>query len=422
MDVRDLEPGYFTPESIIVWSPTQFKLEQNDSYFKNIWNDMKQNYLPAIIKKRPIKTMTKDQWETVISERCIRINFSINWPSDAVYWLEDTYSTDIRYFSSIKSIAILPEKNVNQTINTVYIYDENQVYQYDVNIKEDFLPKEFYIELSDKLDRQGEPKLDVLTDSFSNFESDEDILISLSNEYNSTFSTIKIDIPSSMKLDLSNIDSVQDNILLNQRGSFAPRYNETQGVASFTDTENLYKYYENGILEYKYLPVKNESAGKVSSALNHALYFIELRKDLIGDAALILTDIQKPGSYYQMQFNYIYNGLPVYFSNPKADGRISSPLIIKVNEERVLECTWVIRSVNEVQESRKYNLYFYNLIEKQILSLYPNILERDVKYFKRIEPGYVFGLNDEGELPVTPKWVISTEDSDYFIPLIAEED
>lgn len=418
-DIGDLKSEYFTPEEIIVFlSPTQFKLEQDDSYFKNIWSDMKENYLPSVIKTRPSKTIPKDQWEDIINERCVRINFSINWPSDAIFWLEDTYPNDFRYFSSIKSIAVLPEKNVNQTVNTVFIYDENQVYQYDVNIKEDFLPKEYYIELADKLSRQGEPKLDVLTDRYKIFKSDEDILISLSNAFSSAFPTIKIEIPSAIQLDLQNIGQVQNSILLNQKDSFAPRYNESTGEAVFTDTENLYKYFENGILEYKYLPVKNEPAGKVSSVLNHVLSFIELRKDLIGDASLVMTYLEKPNnSYYEMHFNYIYNGVPVYFKDLDSNGRISPPLVIKANEERVLECKWVIRSISNRQEAEKYNLYFVNLIENEIPDLYPEIIERDELYFKRIEPGYVFELNDEDELPVTPKWVISTESNDYYIPL-----
>lgn len=424
MDVDSLKYQYFVPESIIVsMGPTAslWKLNENDSHFKSIWKDIKENYLPAILKGRPQKTMPKSHWAEITDSRCIVIKFTVNWPVDIIFWLENTYPRDFDGFKSIESIAILPQADVNETVNTLYIYDQQQVYQYQVDIGRDYLTKSFYSNLANELSFLNKPSLSKLS-TITNFMSEEDILVSLNRERGNKFSFLRIEIPEQIVVNKFNYENenIQNALLLSQKGSLMSQYDENSNKIIFTDTENLYTLYDNGTFEYKYIPVNNKQAGKESAAFSHALSFIELRRGILGDADLVLTDTNKTDNYYEMRFDYKYNDLPVFFKGRTSYSRILSPLTIKANADRVLECRWVIRSFTKTGQSKSYSLYFADLINRQIPALYPEIVLGSGTYFERIEPGYAFGLEDEN-IVAEPQWIVSTSTGDYYIPLLGGE-
>ncbi len=426
MEVDSVRDRYFVPESILISvGPTSplWKLEQKDPYYISIWNDIRNNYIPIMLKEKPTKTIPKEQWPDIISGRCIRIDFADDFPRDIIFWLEDKKPKDLKSFNSIKSIAIVPQTDVNETVNTLFVYDENQVYQYQIDIKEDFLRKAFYSKLADELSVKNKPLLYSLTANTTIFNSQEEILVALDRGTSKTYSALTVEIPSSIQLNRSNMESerIQDSILLNQKKSLMGKYNEPKGEILFTDTQNLYTLNADGVLEYRYLPMVDKEAGAASGAFSQALSFIELRRKLLGDAELALTMIEKQDYYYEMHFDYRIDGAAVYYSGPDAESRISAPLIIKANGDRVLECRWVIRSFHKAEESHRYSLYFINLVEQQIRAQYPELLENPPQTLSRLREGYVFSLKEQGDLTKKPHWIISTENKDYFIPLLEED-
>lgn len=414
----DLFKGqYFKPKNIIVSvSTTHFRLYESDSQFEKAWNDVRDNYIPAMIKQKPDRVLPKEEWPALIGSRCVRIDFDINWPSSIVYLLEETNPGETKGFEGIKSIAIMPKADVNETVNTVYIYDEVQIYKYSINIEKDFMPKNFYSELESVSNRK--PGLRLLS-VVSNFYSDEEIYVSLDREKGRDFDTVSAEIPAEIALSRYNMenDLIQENILLNQKESFSANYLDGKDSALFTDTENLYKLYKNGFLEYKYIPVNAAPAGDIFNAFKHAVTFIEQRRHLIGEVDILLTAIKPMGNYYEMQFDYKVNGLTLYYStNPEA--RITSPIIIKANEARILECKWAIRYFGVSNNSKSYNVDFADLLNKQIVSTYPGILKSEDKYLQRIDSGYIFRLSNTNKVMMPPTWVISNDAGDYFIPMM----
>ncbi len=413
---------YFMPEDVTVTvglANSRWKFSQDDFYYTKIWEDMKSNYLPAMIKMKPDKVLPKGQWTSVIAQSCIIINFNVNWPNDIIYWLEDVNPGDNRSFESIKSIAIVPQLDVNETVNILYIYDEKQVYQYKVDIGNDFLPKKFYSEMAATLRFQERPSLSLLT-SVTNFKASEEILVSLERGM-TEFPTLQLKIPEVIRLNRENIESesIQDHILLDQKVSLMAKYNQASGEAWFTDTENLYRLYSNGMLQYNYLPSTNRDAGAASSAFSQALSFIELRRHLLGDVDLVLSDITSHEQYYEMHFTYQIGGIPIHYGGSKESDRISAPLIIKANADRVIDCVWVIRSITRTGQSKDYSLYFPEI---PIPLAYLSDFQKGSNLFKRIESGYLFDLNQTGATTLSPLWIISNTDKDYAFPLSAKED
>ncbi|NLE24637.1 MAG: hypothetical protein GX625_04720 [Clostridiaceae bacterium] len=137
----------------------------------------------------------------------------------------------------------------------------------------------------------------------------------------------------------------------------------------------------------------------------------------MGEAQIFLKSISKENNYYKMEFDYKLEGVPIYYTENR-EYEISSPITIKANSERILECRWVIRYFTQFDKSINYNMNFADLLNKQILSAYPEILESKDRFFKRIEPGYIFELNDSDSVLLAPNWIISTDSKNYIIPLL----
>lgn len=417
LDIETLREEYFKPEAVIVSiGSNHWRLDERDAEYDKVWKDIRDNYLPLMIKQKAENILSKEEWLKIIRSRCVRIDFAINWPGSIVHWFEKAKPVDAKNFEGIRSIVIVPDDNVNQAVNTVYVYDEKQVFRYQIDIKNEFLKKSYYSKLADELSNKNIPRQSLLS-SYPNFVSDKDIFVPMPGEQGSNYDTVEVSIPEQIILNRSNIEnySIQDSILLNQKESLSAQYTETSDNVLFTDTENLFKLFNDGVLEYKYIPTNTAQAGDLSAAFNHALTFIEHRRPLTGEASIALTKIVPEKGYYLMEFNYKLNGVFAYYSdNPEY--RMSSPLIIKANSERILECRWVIRSFKK-SGKQNYSESFGDLLNNQIVTSYPEIINRELKLFTRLEQGYIFKLTDTSGTLMVPNWIISTDVRDYFIPL-----
>lgn len=419
LDVDSLRNQYFIPETIMVSISTSYwRLDERDSQFEKIWGDIRDNYLPSIIKQKPDKVLPKEQWAAITGARYIRIDFDATWPSIIVNWLADAKPGDTKSFEGIKSIVIAPHLDVNEAVNIVFIFDKSNVYQFNVDIKDEFLRKRYYSNLADELTEKNKPTLRLLS-SISNFTSEKDIFVTLNDGKGSAFSTISVGIPDEIALNRTNIenDNIQDNILLDKKESLSANYTESSKYVQFTDTENLYKLYVDGILEYKFIPSILSNQDDISAAFKHAITFIEQRRHLVGEANIFLKSIEKENSYYKIEFDYKLGGVPIYYAEDR-ESKFSAPITIKANSERILECRWVIRHFYEIDKPIYYNVDFADLLNKQIASTHPEILVSDDKSFERIEPGYIFELNDSESVLLAPNWIISTDSKNYFIPLL----
>ncbi|NLE24186.1 MAG: hypothetical protein GX625_02415, partial [Clostridiaceae bacterium] len=275
LDVESLKNQYFIPETIMVSISTSYwKLDERDPQFEKIWRDIRDSYLPSIIKQKPVKILPKEQWASLTGARYIRIDFDATWPSSIINWLAEAKPGETKSFEGIKSIVVAPQMDVNEAVNTLFIYDENQIYQYQVNINKEFLPKRYYSGLADELSSKNKPSLRLLA-SVSKFTSEKDIFVALNDGNGSPFYTISADIPKEIVLNRTNMenDNIQDNILLDKKESLSANYTDSSKFVLFTDTENLYRLYDDSVLEYKYIPAITSSQDNASAAFKHAVTF-----------------------------------------------------------------------------------------------------------------------------------------------------
>jgi hypothetical protein len=422
VNIERVKDYYIYPESIVVFSNSfnQWILTDRNLSFQVIWDDIRHNYLPAILRTKPRRIYPADMWAGLKDMSSIRIDFAVKYPNSMLLWIAGLNSGSPS-FNGIRSMIVLPQENVNVTVNTLYVYDESNVYMYHIEIKESMRPKAYYSGLGAEMRSQTEVMpMSAIGETFPDFAdpSYDDIPIyAMDPDLSKSIQTVEAGIPEALVLDpeSDDIKSIQESILLEQRDSFLAMRDKTGNTVVFSDLENVYQLDSHGVLEYKYLPVEQKTDSvDAKSAFIHAISFIELRKGLVGDADIVLKDIKQEGHTFVFTFGYRFEGLDIYISDNKNNIYLSAPAIeIKASAERVLECTWVVREFHGDQDFQDYSVSFIDLLNN-IYASNPTILKQEK--FQDIRMGYHMFTDDESEELLRPCWLVTTDHAAYRIP------
>ena len=423
VDIESIKEYYFYPETITVFSDSvnQWVLTKEDLNFQIIWDDIKHNYLPEILKTKPKRTYGAGMWEKLKDMSSIRLEFPVKYPNSMLLWFAGIKAGNPS-FNGIRSIIIQPQENVNVTVNTVYVYDESSVYMYNVEIRNNMWPKSYYIGLAAEMrSRTDIMPMSAIGETFPDFAdpSYEDIPVyAMDSDVTGYMQTVDVRIPESLILDpeSDDIKSIQENILREQKDSFLAMRDKKENTVVFSDVENVYQLDSRGILEYKYLSNEQKSDfSDAKSAFIHAVSFIELRKNIIGDADIVLKGIEGDGNSFIFTFGYSIGGKDVYISDNKTDSYLSAPAIrINASSERVLECSWFIREFRANRDFREYSLSFINLLN-EIYATNPSILKQEK--FRSVSVGYHMFIDDVKQKTLNPYWMVRTDYAAYRIPV-----
>lgn len=427
IDVERVKESYFYPESIVVFSDSfnQWILTRQHLGFQIIWDDVRQNYLPVILNSKPKRIYTAEMWTRLKDMSSIRIDFPTKYPNSLLLWFCGMNSGNPG-FNGIRSMIIQPQENVNVTVNTVYVYDESNVYMYNVEIRDNMKPKAYYSGLATEMRSQAEIlPMSAIGETFPDFAdpSYEDIPVyAMDPDVVDYMQTIKVRIPESIVLDPKNDDirSVQESILLEQKDSFLAMRDRKENTVVFSDMENVYQLDSSGVMQYKFLSDEQKTeTGDAKSSFIHAITFIELRKDLVGDADIVLKEISQDGNSFVFTFGYSIGGMDVYISDNENGSYLSAPAIrIRASARRVLECTWFIREFKANKDFREYSVSFIELLNR-IYASSPSILK--LEKFQSVRIGYHLFINDEPEELLRPFWLVKTDHAAYRIPVEEKE-
>jgi|GEM_PF-340138 len=423
VDVEQVKDNYFYPENIVIMADRFSQWILNDQHFPYhvIWNDIKENYLPEICRLKPKRIYPASMWSELMNLSSIRIDFPAKYPNSMLLWFTGI-KTGNPTFNGIRGIIVVPQENVNITVNTLYVYDESNVYMYHIEINEDMRPKAYYSGLADEMRNQTDIEpMSAIGKAFPDFADPlyEDIPIyAMDPEVTQTMQTLSSRIPDSLILDpeSDDLESIQESVLLAQKDSLLAMRDKTENIVVFSDLENVYQLNANGVLEYKYLPPEQKTEpGDAKSAFVHALSFIELRKNLVGDADIVLKDIRQEGNAFVFTFGYRYGGMDIYLSDAENSLYLSAPAIrIKASSDRILECRWVVREFHGNPGPRIYSVSFIDMLDR-INESYPSLLR--FEKFQSIRMGYHLFVADTEHTQLTPCWLVRTDQAVYWLPI-----
>ena len=151
-NIDEVKNNYYSANAII-YSPTARRiyatLEPSHNLYRSIWKDLQNNYLRQIIEKKPELTsgekLYEHDWYSLIKMKCIIVEFKNPLPKGAIKWLTGAKDASASPLKEIYKIAIVPYESINNTENTLYVYDGVNIYKYLVNIGSGDMKKSDYI-------------------------------------------------------------------------------------------------------------------------------------------------------------------------------------------------------------------------------------------------------------------------------------
>ncbi|SHJ21632.1 hypothetical protein SAMN05444373_103226 [Thermoclostridium caenicola] len=426
VNVEQVKDNYFHPENITIMTDrfSQWVLNEQHFAYHVIWDDIRQNYLPILCQSKPRRIYPASMWSELMDISSIRIDFAVKYPNSMLLWFAGIKSASPS-FNGIRGIIIVPQENVNITVNTLYVYDESSVYMYHAEIRDNMRPKAYYSGLANEMRNQsGIEPMSAIGEAFPDFAdpAHEDIPIyAMDPDVTQSMQILSARIPGSLILDpeSDDLESIQESILLTQKDSLLAMRDKTENIVVFSDLENVYQLNAYGVLEYKYLPPEQKTdPGDAKSSFVQALSFIELRKDLVGDAEIVLKDIRQEGNAFVFTFGYRYGGMDILLSD--ADNDMTAPAIrIKASSDRILECRWVIREFRGNPGYRTYSVSFIDMLDR-INENHPSLLW--FEKFRSIRMGYHLIITDISDKRLYPSWLIITDKASYRVPVGEMED
>jgi len=197
-------------------------------------------------------------------------------------------------------------------------------------------------------------------------------------------------------------------------GNDKDRYNKSMnasGTIQFNYGSNVYRYYQDGYMTYRYLG-STEASGKsgVGEALLKAYQFIsDISELLSGEAEIRLTSIkQLRQGVYSFGFDYKLRELPVRVQLAPGDGteEIRHAIEIQANGSRVLKCNWLMRDFVR-NEKGQYIDRFWDLDVVRLTGR-----EHEQMNIQDMCPGYFIGSAEEQIL--TPQFLVDMKDGAFF--------
>ncbi len=201
-------------------------------------------------------------------------------------------------------------------------------------------------------------------------------------------------------------------------GNEAGRYNKyvyNENMIQYTYGSNIYRYYSDGYLTYRYLG-SNEPSSRIRAgdALMSAYKYIARVRELLSqETDIVLASVKRSGGVYEFGFDYRINGMHVKTGYDMKDvngKKLNYAIKIIADGKRVLECDWLLSDFRQL-EKRMYNDRLLEVIGRR------NIRFDDIT-IKEIDTGYYLNGKEE---TLKPALIIYTGEDTVKIDLIAEE-
>jgi len=299
----------------------------------------------------------------------------------------------------------------------LYILYNNVVYKYPVTarIKKEQADMHDRVLENLKNDRNSSTKVyNVFGEMFQHqnvlsFINPDILGISSSSRYRD-FKSINYYIPDKINDKEAMADAIFPG---NEKDSF-DRYIDNSETVIFRNLDSIYRVYDNGLLEYKYLPEHDsQDKGSQGAAFVNASRFVNtVNKNLNSTADVYLSWVREKGGSYEFAFYYIIGDIPVFInveSKGKSKEIIRNAAVIEANSKRMLNCHFVLRIFEQNAGTGVYKVDTVSLLDESGLNI------RDLS-IKDMGAAYLVDSKEKRREP--PVWCIeATGGENHFVKL-----
>ncbi|MGB3989415.1 MAG: hypothetical protein WBL32_02645 [Acetivibrionales bacterium] len=403
----------FVPDKLVVSNGENdyWIIPENHDYYDRFYDEVIAG-LSKITSGNIELTVSNEKWEDIVKRRGLMVDFGYTFEPDLLGWFLGTGSPvqDIPRFSKL----VVRRDIIREDTGTFYILGEGGTVYSTGHVRYEQAAN--LTNVITKLEEDSRSKYrryKTLSGSKLNKPEDEpDILYVVASPRYWPYRIVTANLPPAA----DNEEALARAILGEEEGRYN-KYTYNGDMIQYTYGSNIYRYYSDGYLTYRYLGSADTSRVKASEALMNAYKFIARANGPQGpEADIVLSSVEKKvGGVYEFCFDYRVGGLAVRMEYETSDGsgnKLDHAIRILADSKRVLECDWLIRSF-KTERTRNYNDRLLELLGRY------NILLRDINMVK-IDTGYYIRNSQDGILE--PALIISTREGDTVcLDMIAEE-
>lgn len=397
-------------------------IEENNEIKYELFKEVNE-YLRKIFTSSGGVALDSNLWPELIIKKSILAEFKTEIKTDLLKWFLNCQRASKSDFDSIYKILMVPDEDINNN-NTIYLLTSKGLYKYVIPFNNDGISRKGYSNIIDNLERNHYIPVykmfkEVNPNNVISYSIPNDALCMISSSSYVRLPTIEYRIETKAV----DLDEAAVAILGNEKESY-DRYIEKNALV-FKNINNIYRLYNDGLLEYKYVPgAESDQKGSISEAFKNAYFFINRIKNVFIDTenklniSKIIDD--NPG-YYEFVFDYMTGDYPIYINfGEKGNDKqpLKNALTIKVNSKRIIECRWYIINVKKSRTLKSYNFYFQDLL---------NSLAR--KYGRQALESYniknstiAFLINNNEFKTFSPVWIVENPEDEYYYVKLDEKD
>jgi len=403
----------FIPDKLVISDGENdyWIISDDNEYYQKFFNEVTAG-LSKIVTGNAELNVSSEKWEDIVARRGIIVDFGFSLEPELLGWMLGTGSPvqDTPRFSKL----MVRRDIVREDTGTFYIrgtdgtvYSTGQIrYEQAANLKN----------VTNKLEAGSKNKYrkyKTLSGGRLNKPEDEpDALYVVSSPRYWPYRVLSADLP----VAAANDELLANAILGEEEGRYN-KYTYNDDMIQYTYGSNIYRYYSDGYLAYRYLGSADSSGTKVGDALINAYKFIAGTDMPLGtETDIILSSVErKAGGAYEFGFDYRVNGMTVRTEYDTKDGsgnKLEHAIRILADDRRVLECDWLIRSFR-IENTRKYNDRLLELLARE------GILWRNISISK-IDTGYY--IRSSRDRLLEPALIITAREGfRVYLDMIAEE-
>lgn len=408
-----IRENLFVPDKLVVSNgDNDYWIISNDhDHYMKFFNEVIAG-LSRIATGNAELNVSDEKWEEIVTKRGILVDFGFYLEPDLLGWFLGMGSPvqDMPRFSKL----MVRKDIVREDTGTFYICgDDGTVYSTDQVRYEQAANLTNVISKLEEGSKNKYRKYKTLSGSKLNKSGDEpDVLYVVSSPRYWPYRVLSADLPAA-----ANDENMLANIILGDEEGRYNKYTYNGDMIQYTYGNNIYRYYSDGYLTYRYLGSADTSGTKASEALMNAYKFMAGINELVGpETDIILSSVEKKaGGIYEFGFDYRVYGLKVrteYETKDGNGGKLGYAIRILADSRRVLECDWLIRSFR-IGRTHNYNDRLMELLSNE------NILWRNIN-ISRIDTGYY--IRSSKDKILEPALVITTgEGFTVYLDMIAEE-